>query len=812
MNRLKILFYITAFLWVATSKGETKASPHSLAEEPITIAASSATVLQWFDQIERDCDIILSYNPSAIDLDQVCTVKTSGTITVEELLKEILKNYSFKTTDIPPRKIVIQINEKKFFTLSGTVYEEGSSEKLYGAIISLYDSAGKKQYTISDENGRFKLPLPEGDYRLYITCMGYTPHEQTIVVDKNVTLQPKLKAHLFEIEEVTVKSHKLSNSIDELAPSSMLSFNSNDLFSQIWILPGVTGIPTGNNFLVDGGGYDENQLLLDGVPVYHPGHLNLMLPVFNGDAVKNIVFHKGFFPTKLEGKLSSITEVNLKDGNKQEHIRTLSLDMPAASVMLEGPIIKNKLSYWVSARRSWLDLFDEFLSEEERLNHSSLDFNAKLSYDISPSSSIKALAYNARDNYRLPTGPKEKITVLRWNNQIYQLAYNFSKGKLSNTTSLFYTSHENIAHAGMLGFDTESRSYIHSGIKSINLSTEFSFSYDNIYTTRWGAKYAHEIYDLAIFGDTVRVRHEPIDQFSIFYDNLIRITSKLFTQVGVHFIGYLPEKHRDYYSIQPRFSLKYTPWTNDLLYLNFSKMEQFYHYLRFNTFYMPTDFRMPSIGSYKPRSSEHYEIGWKHYLKNGAIEASIYYKTRRNIVALRPETFVENAEWGNYIMAGDGDSYGLKCYFYNYWNRWLLQFSYTYARSREWFDELKANGKMPSLYDIPHQLNGAISYNLGSHSTLSLGGLLRSGKVLEIDEETFDPIPVKQFRKKRAPLNYRVDAGYSFKKNFGDDKLLLLRVGLYNIVGNPPEEEILDFYSVHWPYNCLPYGSISFKF
>ena len=253
MNRLKILFYITAFLWVATSKGETKASPHTLAEEPITIAVSSAKVLQWFDQIERDCDIILSYNPSAIDLDQVCTVKTSGTTTVGELLKEILKNYSFKTTDIPPRKIVIQINEKKLFTLSGTVYEEGSNEKLYGAIVSLYDPAGKKQYTISDENGRFKLPLPEGDYRLYITCMGYSPHEQTIVVNKNITLQPQLKAHLFEIEEVTVKSHKLSHSIDELAPSSMLSFNSNDLFSQIWILPGVTGIPTGNNFLVDGG-------------------------------------------------------------------------------------------------------------------------------------------------------------------------------------------------------------------------------------------------------------------------------------------------------------------------------------------------------------------------------------------------------------------------------------------------------------------------------------------------------------------------------------------------------------------------------
>ncbi len=769
-------------------------------------------MLQWFDQIEKQCGITLSYNPSAIDLDQVCTFKTAGTTTVGRLLKILLKEYTFKTTVIPPRKLVIQIGEEKFYTLSGTICEEGSSEKLYGAIVSLYDPSGKRQYTLSDENGRFKLPLPEGEYRLVISCMGYEPYEQTITADRNLTLTPQLKALLYEINEVTVKSHKLSNSLDELAPSSMLSFSSNDLFSQIWILPGVTGIPTGNNFLVDGGGYDENQLLLDGVPVYHPGHLNLLLPVFNGDAVKNIVFHKGFFPTKLEGKLSSITEVNLKDGNKQEHMRTLSLDMPAASVMLEGPIIKNKLSYLVSARRSWLDLFDEFLSEEDRLNHSTLDFNAKLSYDISPSSSLKALAYNARDNYRLPIGPKEKISVLRWNNQIYQLAYNFSKGKLSNTTSIFYTSYTNIANANMLGFETDTHNYIHSGIKSLNISTEFSYSYDNIYTTRWGAKYDHEIYDLAVFGDTVRVRHEPIDQFSIFYDNLIRITSRLFTQVGVHFIGYLPEKHRDYYSIQPRFSLKYSPWNNDLFYLNFSRMEQFYHYLRFNTFFLPTDFRMPSIESYKPRSSEHYEAGWKHNLRNGALEVSGYYKTRRNIVALRPATFVEDTQWSNYIMTGDGDSYGIKCYFYNYWRHWLLQLSYTYARSREWFDELKVRGKLPSLYDIPHQLNGAVSYTLGTHSIFSLGGLLRSGKVLEIDEETFDPYSIEEFRKKRAPLNYRVDAGYCYKQNFGDDKLLLLRVGLYNIVGNPPEEEILDFYSVHWPYNCMPYGSISFRF
>mgnify|MGYP000225426543 CR=1 FL=1 len=132
--------------------------------------------------------------------------------------------------------------------------------------------------------------------------------------------------------------------------------------------------------------------------------------------------------------------------------------------------------------------------------------------------------------------------------------------------------------------------------------------------------------------------------------------------------------------------------------------------------------------------------GWKHFLSRGQVEISGYYKTRRNVVALRPEAFIEDDQWSNYIMEGDGDSYGIKGYFFNTWKRWTLQLSYAYTR------------------------------------------------------------------------NYRVDASYTYKKEFRTGRLLLFRAGLYNIVGNPPEEEILNFYSVHWHRNCLPYGSISFKF
>lgn len=147
----------------------------------------------------------------------------------------------------------------------------------------------------------------------------------------------------------------------------------------------------------------------------------------------------------------------------------------------------------------------------------------------------------------------------------------------------------------------------------------------------------------ASLDNLTQARHEPINQFSLFYDNLIRITPRITTQVGVHFVGYIPQSSRSYYSIQPRFSLKYQPAEQELIYLHFSRMEQFYHYLRFDYLAFPTDFRMPSIDGFKPRSSEHYEAGWKHFLKNGQIEISAYYKTRRNVVAFSPQNASEGS-------------------------------------------------------------------------------------------------------------------------------------------------------------------------
>lgn len=807
MKVKKLLFFFFILGCPLIVNAQFKASKQ-YGEETIKITVPSATVYEWFQLIERK-GIILSYNPSIINLAQVRQIKSTE-ITVRNLLKEILTDYHLNIILSEPQKIILQATKKKEYTVCGVLREEGSAEKLYGGAIILTDENHRNILAISNQNGMCQVKLLEGKYTMEISYIGYDKYLDTIKVDKDLFFTAELKPIHYKLQEVSITPGKSKNDLSEVPPSDILSFNSSNLFSQIRILPGVLGASANGDLQVNGGGTDENLVLLDGIPVYHTNHINSMLPSFNGDAIKSVAFHKSFFPAQFEGRLSSVTDIKLKDGNKTKHSQALSLDMPSASAMFEGPIIKNKLSYMVGMRRSWLDFFDNLLSEENRLNHAFYDLNLKLSYNLSEKSELQAIAYKARDNYYIPVIDKHH-SIIKWDNELYAIKFNTVYGnRLFHSSTIAFTSYQNRAKAEEL--DLNSSGYLGSGIKELTLTSEFSYNFNNIYRANWGIKGSFEDFNLAGFGDENKNRHQPISNLSLFYDNRIRISDKLLGQVGVNFISYLPKRSNKYFSIQPRFSLKYTLDENDLIYAGFSRMAQFYHYLRIDYYSLPTDFRMPSIDGFKPRTSDHYEIGWKHFFQKGILEVSCFYKDRRNILALKPESYPFSNEWSKYIMAGDGKSYGLRAYFFKGWGKFSLQSSYAYTRSLEWFSEIKDKGKLPAMSDIPHSFNSALSYKLTNRSTLSVGGILRSGRIIG-NEYDFELVPENDFRKQRKPFNYRMDASYSYIKEFKKPiAKLLVRVGLYNIVGNPPDEDIIDFYTVAFQKNCLPYGSITIKF
>lgn len=782
---------------------------NSCCQTIINTQSGRGTLRQWFQWLEQKGNLQLSYNTSVLDMDQNYTLYGTGQLTVTEFLTILLKDFKLNIQETSSRKILLQATPRKSYTIEGSICEKESKEKLLESYVLLKEIHSGQTYTAIAENGTFRLNILEGDYNVRVHYLGYQPYEHQVSVSQNVFLNVVMLPISIELKEATVRSCPNIMELDESQPSNKLTYTNTNLFSQMNILPGVIGAPMGVHFQVNGGGDDENLLLVDGTPLYHYGHMNTMMSPFNGDAIKSVTFHRNFFPTQYEGRLSSVTDIRMKEGNKQEHQRTLSIDMPAASIMLEGPIIKNKLSYLVGARRSWLDFFDELVNDDLRMNHSYSDYQAKLSFDATPVTSVQFMAYHADDDYHYPIEKHINQTIMHWRNQLYQLGFQTLIGKnITLSSSIAYTAYSNKALEGVL--EMEDTKFLESGIRSTYVTTTLSCQPDPVFHASWGFRFARENYKMAVFGDTLMNQNEPVTQLSIFYDNLIRINARLSAEVGINYVLYAPDHYTKHHSIQPRISLKYGVSENDLLYAGASRMEQFYHYICLNYFALPTDFRMPSIEGFRPRSSEHYEIGWKHFLKKGYIEASAFYKTRRHVLALRPEAYPTDNQWEKYIMSGNGHSYGAKAYITNTWKRISLQASYAYIRSKEWFPDLRQLGKLPSLYDIPHAFAAAISYRFTKHSSVSIGGEIRSGKIMDLDYN-MDVIPEEQFRSFRESAVYRVDAGYGYQRTF-KKSILAFRLGLYNIVGNPPEEEIQSFYFINFQRQCLPYAAISFKF
>lgn len=804
LKRSWILFFLFCWLCPVGAQPQT-----SCAGEVIYLKPAKTSLQGWLTWLEQEQNVTLAYNTSQLNLNEQISIKEPDTLTVAQFLSRLMPACKVNVQEQPGRKLLLQIDARRSYQLEGSIREEETGEKLNDAFVVFLETSTGKNYTALTEDGKFSLNMLEGTYRMRIHYMGYHPIQKDITLNQNQLLDLRMKPLSIELQETTVRPEIPPMELDESLPTNKLTFTNANLFSQMSILPGVIGSPMGIHFQVNGGGDDENLLLVDGVPLYHYGHMNSMMSPFNGDAIKNVTFHRSFFPTQFEGRLSSVTEVEMKEGNKQEHMRTLSLDMPAVAGTLEGPLIKNKLSYIVGGRRSWLDFFDELVNEDKRMNHSYNDWHAKLAWDISARQSLQALVYQANDRFYYPNEQNENETLMKWNNQIYQLGYNTLFGKhFSFSSALAYTYYTN--RAQMVDADFENMQFLKSGIRSMSLMASFNYQQDPVFHASWGMRLSREIYEMAVFGDTLMNRNEPVNQLSLFYDNRIRISPRLSAQVGVNFVFYAPDKHRKYESIQPRFMLRYSLGNKDLLYGSASRMEQFYHYICIDNFALPTDFRMPSIGGFQPRTSEHYEVGWKHFLSKGYWEVSSFFKTRRNVLALRPDVFPEDDQWKHYIMSGKGHSYGAKVYFTQRWKKWSVQASYAYIRSKEKFTELKDMGTLPSPYDIPHSFATAVSFQFTKHSSVSVGGEVRSGRVKDFSDD-WDFDSEIQFRGFREPTMYRLDAGYGYQRAF-KKILLVLRAGLYSIVGNPPDEEIQDFYFVNYHRNCLPYATISFKF
>ncbi|MCK0203915.1 TonB-dependent receptor, partial [Ornithobacterium rhinotracheale] len=309
--------------------------------------------------------------------------------------------------------ISLSLLAQEKFTLSGYITEEGSQELLIGAEIYVPQI---KQSVVSNNYGYYSISLPKGDYDIICTLVGYQEFEDHIELNQNQILNISLSNHITLKEVVasaenSIKQSKSAQMSEVKIPIAQIKrlpslLGEKDVLKALQLTPGVqSGAEGSSGLYVRGGGPDQNLLILDDAPVYNASHLFGFFSIFNGDAIKNINLIKGGFPARYGGRLSSVLDVSMKDGNKEKFGGEIGLGLLSSRLMLEGPIVKNKSSFIISARRTYVDfILTPLMDEDEKMKYYFYDLNAKINYEFNQRNKLYLSGYFGKDYFRSVLG------------------------------------------------------------------------------------------------------------------------------------------------------------------------------------------------------------------------------------------------------------------------------------------------------------------------------------------------------------------------------------------------------------------------
>ncbi|WP_084528450.1 TonB-dependent receptor [Pedobacter caeni] len=777
----------------------------TLSDQQIRIDISEGTLGQYLNMIVAQ-GVNLSYSSNQLRLaDKIKLNK--GIYKAGQLLKLLLSSYPVEIkTEL--HKIILYIPqppEPASWTLSGFIYSGDGMEALPYASMRI---VGTNTGTQSNEYGFYTIKLPAGINYLQLSYSGYSTVTDTIQISASKVLNFKLKPGLF-LAEVEVRAPKpgITNlqTIDLKTVNNLpMALGETDPLKAIQLKSGVSGGLIGGNMYVRGGSPDQNLVLLDGIPVYNYNHFTGILSIFNNDAVKHIDFYKGGFPSRYEGRLSSVIDVKTKDGDMQKYHGAVNIGLLTSSAMIEGPLIKNKVSFLGSFRRSWIDGLTGLLYKgDDGLKYYLYDANLKINYRIDSTNRIYLSAYKGNDRFSLNLfGDKESATGLNWSNQLLSFRWN----KVHNPR-LFHNSTLSFSE-----FKNQLEGQSENGVNQFNKITDFgidndlSYSWNNDLKSYFGVKAKLTRFQSA---PDREIKSDAHDQQSVhlqvYTDNDVDISAKLKLKAGLHYTAFLTSG-KTYHSFQPRTRLTYTPDDQHQLYASYSLMAQFYHQITINAISMPNEFRAPSTAEIPPQRSAIYEIGYLNHLSSsGRIGMQLYRKDFSDLLMYRPQqNAFDNklaANWNDRLLGGKGYSQGFEIEYAQDFKWLTINAAYTFFKTMFIFEEINNGKAFKAPQDLRNQFTTAITINLGSRWSCSTLFTYSSGMLVTLPDYALTDLDLvlSGAAKKDAPTyfyatepnNYRLPDNYSlnvgavYHSDFRKQRQGRLHFGINNILGKP---------------------------
>jgi hypothetical protein len=688
------------------------------------------------------------------------------------------------------------IGQKKI-VISGTIYEKGSQELLPG--VSIFSTSQKKG-TSTNNYGYYSLTLNAGNIDLVVAAGGYNRFTLAKNISADTTLDIFMDPEnvLKEVEVVAKDQEKISETTDMSRidiPISQIKkipalLGEKDVLKVIQLLPGVQKGSEGSSGLyVRGGGPDQNLILLDDAPVYNAYHLFGFFSLFNGDALKSVELVKGGFPARYGGRLSSVLEMQMKDGNKQKLTGEVGIGLISSRLCLEGPIKKNKSSFLISARRTYIDaLIYPFLKPENRAGYYFYDLNAKLNFNLDKKNRIFISGYFGKDKFY--ANPKDATTTnnanLNWGNATGTFRWNhiFSNKVFANT-SIIFTKYK--LGIGFKTTENTDNSYYEldyrSGIRDLGGKYDvdiFANSNHHIKTgfvTTWHLFTPSATVISSSFGADNKNNVNSIStiESGLYVEDDWKISQRLKTNIG--FRGSFFNVNKTTYIFpEPRLAIRYAINDELSIKLGYSLMHQYLHLLSNTGLGLPTDLWVPATDRTKPLASNQVVLGIaKDFTDKGfTLTVEGYYKNMQNVLGYKEGAsflFIGDNQssfnWQNNVTAGKGKSYGGEILAQKKKGKWTGWIGYTLSWTILQFDSLNFGKPFYAKYDRRHDASVVVMYQLNDHISISATWVYGTGNAVTLPKSEYIALPHSVHASSQASLfnNYFV-SDYGEKNGF----------------------------------------------
>ncbi|MEO7292140.1 MAG: TonB-dependent receptor [Ginsengibacter sp.] len=640
---------------------------------------------------------------------------------------------------------------QKNITISGYVKDAASKEALIGASVV---NANIKTGTITNPYGFFSLTVPVADtVELLISYQGYKINAKKIIAKRNVNVDVLLQSNTGTLGEVIIVAGKNDRNVQKAqmgiidVPLKAIKnlpvlMGERDVMKIIQLLPGVQGGQEGTTgFYVRGGNLDQNLILLDEATIYNPNHLFGLFSTFNVNSINNVQLIKGGFPAEYGGRLSSILNITLKEGNKTKYQTEGGIGLLSANLTFQGPIQKNKSSFIISARRSYIDLLLKPLTSKTT-SYTFYDVNAKMNYELGKRDHVffsffkgnDNAAYIAANSLNYNTDFGNTTATLRWNHL-------FGNKVFSNSTLIY-----NDYHLGLGSTQNNYYEVLYTGIKDVNAKTDITYTPNNKHKIKTGFTYTyHTLFPAGISSrvptrtNRVTINKDSIpkrlsNEFDFYASDEYDISEKLSLNYGVR-IPFFSAVKSNYSFIEPRITSKVSLNPTTSIKASWTLMNQFLHSVPNSTASLPTDIWLSSSARIKQQKSSQVALGLFKNFKDNSIEASaeVYYKTMNNQVLFKEGSqIVLSTNLDSILTFGKGKSYGLELFVKKNFGKLSGWLSYTLSKTTQIFPELNNGREFPASFDRRHNFSLAGSYELNKRWTLSSDVVFYTGRAFTL--------------------------------------------------------------------------------